>query len=541
MNQVQKFLRKSFARIGTPLATRALAYVESGDWRSLQQMRTPHPSLYDDATTLKRDLLVTELFRKCRLPGDTQRLEEAARQVFWASERACKDTNMRLARYQSNTQALQPADLPVMSFIDSWRKEVRRVVGLPSYVLEPKFSQGSTLSDKGLLTTIPDKMSSRPTCYQAGVPLYKEAFARTPQGERYPNPLVVRGNKFFTVPKDSFKDRGCCVEASAAVSLQLAVGARLKERYKRAYRWDLAKSKLRHQRLARLASAGRRDLSTIDLSNASDTIAYGVVQLVFPPEWLELLNSLRAPFTEIEGKRVRLEKFSSMGNGFTFELETILFQTLCTTICGPRTCMTFGDDMIVPSSHAKTVIAALRFFGFTPNPDKTFCEGLFRESCGGDFFNGVPVRAHYLKELPDEPQHWIALANGLRRADPELQYYASAWYFCQDQLPSTVRSCRGPKWLGDMVIHDPTAQPTLRPYHTITGGKRWENSPTYFYRVWRPITHKRYLGVDYHYRVATAAASLGVPSEFSFRDGVKSYKLDWVAAFGRADFFGWLD
>lgn len=540
MNQVHRFLRKSFSKFGTPLSRQALELLEKGDYAGLQKLRTT-PSAYTDATSYKKDALVTELFRKCRLPGDDARLKAAATSSFFATERKCKETNIRLSRYQSCTQALQPEDIPVMRFIDAWRKELKRVLGDVSYLLEPRFSQGSTLSDHGIYTTIPDKMSTTPTCYPASAYWWDEAFRFTPQHDKYPNPTRVRGNDFFTVPKDSFKDRGCCVEASMNVSLQLAVGSLIKARYATGYGRRLSHNPLRHQRLARLGSAGRRQLATIDLSNASDTISYGVCQLVLPEDWLVLLNSLRAPLTRVDGRYVRLEKFSSMGNGYTFELETVLFQSLCTVIVGNRREVScFGDDMIVPSSRSTDVIAALKFFGFEPNVDKTFCEGPFRESCGGDFFNGVPVRAHYMKKLPDEPQHWIALANGLRRADPNLQYFASAWYFCIDQLPSHIRRCRGPKELGDVVVYDPEAMPVFRSYITVTGGVKTTNSPTHFWPIYRPVLHTRRLGIDYSYRVATAAGALGVPSEVSFRNGVKGYKVDFTAAYGRNDFMGWL-
>ena len=166
-------------------------------------------------------------------------------------------------------------------------------------------------------------------------------------------------------------------------------------------------AKLRHMRLARLASAGRLSCATIDLSNASDTVAYQLVKLVLPPDWFELLISLRAPFTDMDGKRVRLEKFSSMGNGFTFALETLLFWTLCDTVSNgeAQVLRVFGDDIIVDTAHAKACVKALEFFGFTPNAKKTFLEGPFRESCGGDYFNGVSVRAVYVKNLPDEPPY----------------------------------------------------------------------------------------------------------------------------------------
>lgn len=542
MHIMAKFLEKLFLGVGSPLADVAVRHVRSGEWRQLQELPLGDPASYSSAEAFKADAVVVNIFRKALLPGDKKKRIDNAKETFWVTEAQCLKTNARLRRFQDDSLFLRDSvDESVYSFIRRWRKEVRRVLGKASYNLEPSFSGGSTLSDSGMQTTIPDKMSSVPTCYKLTTSLYKEAFARTPQHERFPDPIVVRGNRYFTVPKDSFKDRGCCVEASAAVSLQLAVGKRLKNRFKKAYKVDLAHMPLRHQRLARLGSAGRRRLATIDLSNASDTIARELVKLILPSDWHTLLNSLRATHTTIDKKEVYLEKYSSMGNGFTFELETILYKTLCDTVIGSRSSSAFGDDMIVPTEHSAAVMAALRFFGFTPNEKKTFCEGPFRESCGGDYFGGTPVRTHFIKELPDEPQDWIALANGLKRMDPTGAFTRAAWWFCLDQLPKAVRECRGPKALGDIVIHDDDATPTFRTYYTVTAGKRHENSPTWFYRVYRPVQRTFKLGDHFTYRVATAAASLGVPELVSPRDAISGHKLDWVAAWGRNDFHGWLE
>lgn len=186
-------------------------------------------------------------------------------------------------------------------------------------------------------------------------------------------------------------------------------------------------------------------------------------------------------------KTVYLEKFSSMGNGFTFELETILYRTLAATVCGRSSVSAFGDDLIVLSDMFRDVLATLRFFGFTPNEKKTFGEGPFRESCGGDFFNGKPVRAHYLKELPNEPQHWIKLHNGLCRVGDNGIHLGAALYFCQDQVPNHIRACKGPKQLGDIVFRDDEVEPTFRHYQTVVNGTKHKNSPTYFYRAYVPV------------------------------------------------------
>lgn len=293
MDQIRRLLVSCWSELGTPLSARAIALVNQGKWAELQQLSLKHPTEYEDHHAYLKDALVTELFRKCRLPTDDARLKRNAAATFWAMEAQCAATNARLARYLSDTQNLRDsADVAVDDFIRRWRKEVKRVLGKVSYVLEPRFSPGSTLSDSGMNVSLPDKLTSQPTCYSSSLPFYREAFMFTPIFEKNPQPLIKRANKFFTVPKDSFKDRGCCMEASVNVSLQLAVGALLKKRYKQSYRYSMESRPLRHQRLARVASAGRRQLSTIDLSNASDTVSYNLVKLLLPEEWFVLLNSL---------------------------------------------------------------------------------------------------------------------------------------------------------------------------------------------------------------------------------------------------------
>lgn len=535
MNQVTQLLTKLYRQTDTQLSHQMVKILDGGAGIQRILDLSVDPRCYSDAATFRSDNNLCELTRKLRLPGDEPARQRATLANFYAAEHSCKRTNMRLARYLPQTQSLTAEDLPVMSFIDSWRKNVRRVLGRWSGPLHPRFSGGSTLSDTGRLTTIPDKMSSKPTCYQGALDRWHAYLYATPQYERYPWPCIERGNKFFQVPKDSRKNRGCCMEASAPLSLQLAAGAVIKDRLRKWYGSSLASLPLRHRRLACLASAGRLDLATIDLSMASDTLSYALVELILPKDWFDMLNSLRAPITRVEGRDVRLEKFSSMGNGFTFELESLLFATLGETIVGhDRYISVFGDDIILETKFAPAMINALRFFGFETNKKKTFCEGPFRESCGGDFFLGKPVRAHYMEELPDEPQQWIALANGLDRAG---YHRTPAWYYCVDQVPKPIRSCRGPSSLGDLVIRD-EVEPVFRTYKTLTGGVWYANSPAPFYRVYRPIVKSFDLGSHFSYRVATAAASLGVKSRFSARDSIRGYRLDWVCAWGVTS-FGW--
>lgn len=510
-HKLVKALQKTWREIGGPTALGLYLCAEYGDWESVLTHTAPDPRLFNDARKYREAAYAVGLTRKLRLPTETKRLAEEARRTFFACEAMCKATNIRLSRYLQHGP-FDHTQLRVFDFIGRWRKVLRRVLGKAPLALTPRFSGGSTLSDQGSRTTVPDKMDSRPTLYHNTAEQWALSSSWTPFHRKMAE--YVRGNRFFTVPKDSFKDRGCCVEASTAVALQLDVGAQLKKKVSLYQKVDLVRTPDLHRVLARQASIDG-SLATIDLSNASDTVAKSLVKLLLPPDWYALLASLRATSTLIDDKVVHLEKFSSMGNGFTFELETLLFSTLCEA-CGATFWSCFGDDIIVNIEAAHDVIAALQYFGFEPNKKKTFCESSFRESCGGDFFNGVSVRPHFLKEIPDAPQKWISLHNGLKKIG-----CTAAARFCKDQVPSDIARCVGPDWLGDIVFNDDDVEPIQ------VGGV-----PSY--RCYTPVSRGRLLS-KWPGLIPVWASCMGVPSRVVPRDNICGYKKTWVPAFAPSE------
>jgi hypothetical protein len=102
-----------------------------------------------------------------------------------------------------------------------------------------------------------------------------------------------------------------------------------------------------------------------------------------------------------KGRVLTLEKFSSMGNGFTFELETLIFKSLIRGIalyCGledDSSC--YGDDIICNPQLGLAIQFYFPAFGFKTNREKTFLTGNFRESCGGDYRLGCDVRPFFLR------------------------------------------------------------------------------------------------------------------------------------------------
>lgn len=442
-----------------------------------------NPSESDDIGTVREDFVLSSLFKKTRfsVPGvDAKTRREAAEALFLKYEAQCYRTNQRfLSLIEGDYSDVHP---DAIAHFDVLRRKIRWALGPIPNQLDLRFGKGSTFETRGLCATIADKIENEPSMTRSLEPvtsLWEEtAWARSIR-YRQRGPRIVRGNRFTTVPKTAIVDRGICVEPSLNVSFQLALGRHIRSRLKHKLRVDLDFGQGYHQDLAQLAS---RDgsMATLDLSGASDTVAYHFLRYILPGDWFELLCFMRSSHTLFQERWVRLEKFSSMGNGYTFELESLVFKCICDTVaeaCGtsPLANYVYGDDMIVPAHIAGATMSFLRYCGFSINEEKSFVDGPFRESCGGDFFKGKPTRAYYLKDLPAAPQHWIALANGIRRMahlepgdDFRSHPYYPAWCRCLDAIPTAIRRLRGPESLGDTVIHDDRWRKYVRPVYFDT-------------------------------------------------------------------------
>jgi hypothetical protein len=196
------------------------------------------------------------------------------------------------------------------------------------------------------------------------------------------------------------------------IYVQLGIGALLRQRLKR-YGINLDTQADVNRRLAGVAHL--KGLATVDLSSASDTIASELVWLLLPFEWASLLDVARTEFSVIGDKEVRLSKFSSMGNGYTFELESLIFLALARA-SGDNSAVAFGDDIILKREAYPRLKNALDFLGFTVNSKKTFLAGRFFESCGYDYWNGDMIRPFYLKgDYHDFATACVRIANKIRR------------------------------------------------------------------------------------------------------------------------------
>jgi hypothetical protein len=107
-----------------------------------------------------------------------------------------------------------------------------------------------------------------------------------------------------------------------------------------------------------------------------------------------------------------------MGNGYTFGLMSLVYYSLLrgyAQLIGSDSVITaYGDDIIVSSDFARNAVYLLQKFGFVINEQKSYITGPFRESCGGDYLNGIDVRPVYLKSTPNCIQDYFSLINRLR-------------------------------------------------------------------------------------------------------------------------------
>ena len=256
---------------------------------------------------------------------------------------------------------------------------------------------------------------------------------------------VVQHNKLACVPKDADEDRIIAAEPLLNQLCQMAAEAEMKLKLRR-FGIDLRDQSL-NQVYAREGSlGGYNPRCTVDLRNASGSIFIELVReaTLDCADWFTCLNAIRSPAYvnpfDTEGsddKTTRYHMFSSMGNGFTFPLETIIFASICLTAhdyCGTAPdYRCYGDDLIVRQNEALVVLEILRHCGFKANADKTFIFGPFRESCGADWYSGTAVRPIVFDTPLEKLEERIRIHNALARLPnaQDAQYLSgccAAWF-----------------------------------------------------------------------------------------------------------------
>lgn len=234
----------------------------------------------------------------------------------------------------------------------------------------------------------------------------------------------VKGGKLFFASKNAEISRTCCTESNLEMLFQKASGAFIEMRLERHFGISLSRQPDHNRELARIGSLDG-SFGTIDLVSASDSIGLQRFLRYFPSGFLKTIMLASRSETAVlpDGRDVVLRMVSTMGNGFTFPLQTIIFASAVRAVyqlmgypsCCPRTQFgVFGDDIVVRRETYDFVSRMLVKLGFEVNVGKSFNTGPFRESCGSDYVSGYQIRGVYVKTL-EAPQSVYSVINRLIR------------------------------------------------------------------------------------------------------------------------------
>lgn len=359
--------------------------------------------------------------------GETSEAKESkAWERFKEAEEQCKEANLRLAYDRSQVHHREPTELQAL--IEGARRKIARLLGPLKWNEAAEgfsFTSGASTRLSRRMGDPAYKFSGIPESTYSNLDLATAAICTVPSWERR---LRLQGdaglvnirdhNRVITVPKNYKTNRVIAVEPCMNMYVQKGLASVIRKRLRKVG-IDL-RSQRTNQDLAHLGSVTDA-YATIDMSMASDTVSLEIVRLLLPPDWCQALEMCRTATGVLpSGEKVLYRKFSSMGNGYTFELETLIFWSLAASVCASygvseRLIAVYGDDVIIPSSVAHRFTELLRFCGFATNEDKTFIDGPFRESCGKHYLSGFDVTPFYIKEKPDSLLKLFLLHNQLYR------------------------------------------------------------------------------------------------------------------------------
>lgn len=455
-SDADKLIYDYLAALGSPRALTVWLLYSQGEHSDVVKL-VSDPLQYNDADKFRVDHAATKFLSKCVGLKTGIDLKAVALASAEEAELRCRETNSRL-REMRRFPGVNPA-------LDAKFFRAQRIIAdtlgpVPDVFQDVGWSRGRTSAAFGDEVASIYKYASRPdvtvharhsaTELVRGSPSWGASVlnADGPVSVLQSAFTVVTGNTMITVPKSAKTDRVICYEPHMNIRLQLAVGSYIRKRLLK--RGINLNDQSINQRRAREGSLSG-DLATIDLSMASDTLALELVYELLPIDWALKLDQLRSRYTLWpDGSTRKNEKFSSMGNGFTFELESLIFYALASAVT--ENVSVFGDDIIMPSGAFEEVSNLLVESGFVVNKTKSYAVSYFRESCGNDCFGGSVCTPVYLRRLPKTREDVVKLHNAVRRWCSEGE--TSRHWMLMLRKWRNIHTCHlGPSGYGDGHYH----------------------------------------------------------------------------------------
>lgn len=445
------------AAIGSPTALKTFALFRAGQHADIVKMGV-NPHDYECPTSFRNDYAAAKFLSKCADLATGIDTRGVALQGAQDAEDLCRQTNLRLR--QSRVKGVNPS-------IDSLLFRAKSIISSildgvePQISDDPGWSPGRSTSASGQELAAVYKYAAYPdstaSCVDLAVRLINSsphwgqaALAADGPTSIMPRGIrVVEGNVMMFVPKNAKTDRVICYEPHMNIRLQRIVGSALGKALRKCG-VDLRDQSINQRKCRRAAKFG--DLATVDLSMASDTLSIELVWELLPYRWACLLDKLRSKYTLWPDKVLRRnEKFSSMGNGFTFELESMIFYALARA-CTENVSV-YGDDIILPTGAVEEFTALLGHVGFKINSQKSYSSSYFRESCGVDVFRSLDCTPVYLRRLPKTIEDVAKLHNAIsawvRRYNLPLPFMEKLMRTWRSRFPFL----QGPQGFGDGHYH----------------------------------------------------------------------------------------
>lgn len=470
--------------LNTPTSLGLYLCMKYGDMVSVVQHKFQiscyEPVFHHSVDRIDRDYQAVSYLSKVRWEISGLDPTNAAISSVSEFEEVCRLTNERFTAY-SDGGLIPPALNQVLHLMQGIISRVLGDLRPDEWVEACRFGPGACYKVRG--TTSYDKIGAKPSVTMdfalLGLALVnsspswissvrghgKDDFSGDEPLDN-PEPLtlndlqLVRGGNFSLVPKKATTHRDIEVQPALNVYAQLGLGAMIRKRLKRSG-LDLDRQPAINRELARLGSIYNHN-ATIDMRGASNTISKKLVEFLFPVRWFCALDICRTRYLENfpeKGGLLPLERFASMGNGYTFELESLIFWALakaCASICGEadHEIAVFGDDVVCGQQTAKLFAEYVPALGFIVNQDKSFFSGPFRESCGEDYLLGSNIRPYFYKGTDtDGLQSIVSLCNGLRRKSMQASQgvisdslYYRCWSFVQRLVPTDIRLTLSGPW-----------------------------------------------------------------------------------------------
>lgn len=426
--------------LDTPLSILLASLIRQKDFTMVIELCdnfTPHD--YTDLELFRRDYLAVSLLSKNpEMDLGVDRAQSAINK-FRTSELSCEAVNNTL----ESLLVTGFSDTAAVMFM-ARRKIANLLPELSAdlFIEGIGWGPGATTSKKRLQGDIAYKFGDKTDAsfnLAPLVPLLLEWYSPWTPTVRY-----VSGGRGTTVPKSAKTDRFIMIEPDLNGLAQKGLGNIIRKALHKVgllcndnrLDWDARKdlpiesslqsidlNKVNAQELnALLAREGSitGSLATIDLSSASDSLSLKLIEELLPQDYFQLIKMTRSPVCTLpDGEVVTLQKVSSMGNGFTFELETLIFWALARSyidLKGYREhrVQVYGDDIIIASEAAPGFSCVLLDLGFSLNKEKSFWSGPFRESCGKHYMCGHDVTPFFIRSPIDKISRIFWLINSIK-------------------------------------------------------------------------------------------------------------------------------